>query len=91
MQPQHEKIVRHIILPDGTIELVAESYFEKKEKELVSHRKTIKTTKTVLLKDIVDALSHLTKDNSPTLQLIIRQDAHGNPFEIIKQWITEKK
>lgn len=89
--PQHEKIVRHIILPDGTVEIVSESYYEQLDTEVVSHRKKLSTSNLTLARDVVSALSHIVQDKSPTLVLTIQTDKYGYPKEITKQWITKKE
>ncbi len=88
-QPKHEKIVKHIILPDGTVEYVSESYYDKKDRTIISRRKVIPTDNSNYAKEVLTALSHIAK-GSPTLQITVRSaTGKGGVYEIVKQWVEE--
>jgi len=89
-QPKHEKIVRHLILDDGTIVYESESYYEQLDTETETHHKVVQTNGKDYVKDILSSFSHLTTDHTPVLQLYIRQ-RNGEPYEIVKKWVTYKK
>lgn len=90
-QPHHEKIVRPIILEDGTIIYESESYYEDLAQVVRSRRKTVKTTQNDYANDVLKALSHIHADKTPVLQLTIRQSPSRGVFEIVKQWVETKQ
>lgn len=85
---KHIKIRKVERMADGSDKITSESYYENLASTRIEYEKKIKTSRAMLLRDIVTCLEHLTVDNSPQVDISIRAE-YGEPRVIIKKWIVK--
>jgi hypothetical protein len=90
MNIQHAKITKREALDDGTVKIIHESYYERLAFMSIEIEKKIPVLRGTLLKEVMSALEHLTKDQTPELNLCIKPLADGK-YEVVKRWTVEKQ
>jgi len=87
---KHIKKTTSTVLPDGTIQILADSYYEKLAHSQTELKKLVPTSSQTILKDVLSCLDLVTQDKSPevTIRIISKR---GDPSVIEKTWVVSKE
>jgi hypothetical protein len=87
---KHAKVTTYTSLPDGTVEIQTDSYYERPsglKQEVMRH---IKTNRDTFMTDLITCVEVVTSQKTPELTLVITTDNAGNPTLITQTYTTKK-
>jgi hypothetical protein len=87
--PKHQKVTEYRKNPDGSIEIVQNSYYEKIAQTIVEIEKPMVTSAYTLEQDIEHALEHI-KEGAFKLILTV-ETRNGEPTKLTKKYMTIKQ
>jgi hypothetical protein len=87
---KHARVTTRTPQEDGSEEIKTDSYYEKLAHTMTEIEKQVPTTRHTILKELINCLELITKENSPEINLKIKAK-NGEPVLITKRWITVKE
>lgn len=89
MTPDHGRVITTSLLADGSELVDTRSYYKGQEAAVKQEREvSIVTDKQRLLKDIIDALSVITSNETKKLVITLNVDKHDH-YRLIKRWTVK--
>jgi hypothetical protein len=87
---QHIKITDKTILPDGTVEISTESYYEKLAFTKHEYEKPHLVDRSNIMEKYINCLNPVMIDGSPEVTITIKKKS-GGKWLITHRWTSEKK
>jgi len=88
---KHARVVTRTPQPDGTVEILHESYYEKLNSIEVETQQSIKTSKATFPVDLMRCMEPITQHKSRQVIIQVETNERYEPIRIVKTWVIRKE